>query len=93
MKIVPTIELSHQCNSYALDFYKHGIREAICQDNGLKSGDDFTYLKDFMLVLKSIHQSLSEMFSPDAKLVQAMSEIANNYEKNFNTAYLSARGL
>lgn len=93
VKIVPTIELNHQCNSYAYDFFKHGVKEAICLDNGLKSGDDFSLLKDFMLTLKSIHTSLSEMLSPDAKLLQAMLEISTSFEKNFNNAYLNVRGL
>ncbi|KAJ1525708.1 hypothetical protein ONE63_008919 [Megalurothrips usitatus] len=88
VKVVPTIELDFPCNSYALDFYKHGIPEALVLDNGLKAGHDFTVVKDFMLVLQTLHTSLSEMLNPDAKLLKAMETISNTFSQNFQNAYI-----
>ncbi|KAE8742679.1 hypothetical protein FOCC_FOCC011808 [Frankliniella occidentalis] len=92
VKLVPTLELKFRCNSYALDFYKHGIKEAICFDNGLKAGYDFTLLKDFLLTLKTIHTSLSEMF-PSSNLLVAVDMILNTFVTNFNKAYYAQQGM
>ncbi|XP_034236098.1 probable ATP-dependent RNA helicase DDX60 isoform X2 [Thrips palmi] len=92
VKIVPTIELDFECNAYVLDFYKHGIAKAICRENGLRGGTDFAMLKDFLLVSKSIFVSLSEILSPNAKLLQAMKQIVATFETNFNKAYLAYQG-
>lgn len=87
VKVVPTLELDFKCNSYALDFYKHGIRQAICRENGLRAGSDFALLQDFLLVLKSLYMSLTEMLSPDANLLVAMERIIENFSANFRKAY------
>lgn len=92
VKIVPTVELDFQCNSYALDFYKHGNKTALGVDNGLKSGHDFEAVKDFSLILKSIHVSLTEMLSPDAKLVQALDTLSTVFQEQFDKAYYSVAG-
>lgn len=93
MKIVPTVKLDLEYNSYALDFYKHGIKQAICRDNGLKSGDDFRLLKDFMLTLKSIHLSLSEMLGSESKLLKAIELISKNFLATYTKAYGNVEGL
>lgn len=89
---MPTLELDFKCNAYILDFYKHGIAKAICLENGLRSGQDFAHLKDFLMVSKSIYVSLSEMLSPDAKLLKAMGQIVHNFESNFKKAYYAYEG-
>lgn len=92
VKIVPTIELEFDCNSYALDFYKHGNKVALCHDNGLKSGYDFEVIRDFMLVLKCLFVSLSEMSSSDEKLLKAFNKLSKVFEIKFKKAYSSRRG-
>ena len=48
------MEMYHVLNSYAYDFFNHGIESAIERENCLKSGQSFAMLKDFMLVLQVI---------------------------------------
>ncbi|KAM9579250.1 putative ATP-dependent RNA helicase DDX60 isoform 2-T2 [Guaruba guarouba] len=48
-------------NAYALDFYKHGSLTALTRDNWLNEGDAYYALKEFVLIIKSIGTSLSEL--------------------------------
>ncbi|NXW47562.1 DDX60 helicase, partial [Nyctiprogne leucopyga] len=48
-------------NAYALDFYKHGSLIALTTDNWLNEGDAYYALKDFLLLIKSVGTSLSEL--------------------------------
>lgn len=93
VKIVPTLELDFPCNSYALDFYKYGSAEALCYENGLRSGHDFTLLKDFSMVLRCIHISLTEILSPDAKLLKAIGQLSETFNGNLTKAYWGYKGL
>ncbi|KAJ4427879.1 hypothetical protein ANN_23886, partial [Periplaneta americana] len=66
VKVVPLIELNRTYNGYAWDFYNHGLRDAIQNDNKLKQGFDFSLLQDFLLVIKVIRTSLEELQPVDA---------------------------
>ncbi|GJQ71104.1 putative ATP-dependent RNA helicase [Trypoxylus dichotomus] len=66
IKVVPLLDTDVIYNSYAADFYRHGILSAIRNDNGLKAGAEFTLLKDFCLVLTAIVVCLEEMVPANA---------------------------
>ena len=89
LKVVPIVELDIEYNSYALDFYNHGIAAAIRKDNNLKQGEDFTMLQDFMLVLLSIRTSLAELepFSEDDDIVKTFHVVTEEFMSKFSKAY------
>ena len=59
VKVIPTLPLRNDLNSYALDFFKHGQENAIMNENYLQSGQAFQLVKDFMLVIK-VNQGLKK---------------------------------
>lgn len=76
-------------NAYALDFFKHGSYRAIEKENGIKAGEVFQLLKDFILLIKSICTSLEEL-GPECDNVvlafkQLAQEYANKFKKQFDT--------
>ncbi|XP_065682240.1 probable ATP-dependent RNA helicase DDX60 isoform X2 [Hydra vulgaris] len=74
---------NYKLNSYALDFYKHGNVQAIRDENGLKCGEEFGKIKDFMLTLKSIACSFDLYAPKDDCVRQAFRQVADEFEKNF----------
>jgi hypothetical protein len=48
-------------NAYLLDFYTHGQVAALASANGIRRGDVWFLLQDFMLTLKSIQEALEQM--------------------------------
>ena len=60
-----------QLNSAVLDFYKHGQKRALEEENKLKEGMAWQMLKDWSLLLKAICRPLSDMMevytSPDTR--------------------------
>ncbi|KAM8808190.1 putative ATP-dependent RNA helicase DDX60 [Eudromia elegans] len=69
-------------NAYALDFYKHGSLAALHTDNRLNKGDAYCHLRDFLLLIKSIGTSLSELCdNPNDHVLLAFQKLAENYEK------------
>lgn len=91
VKIVPIIDLDLEINSYAVDFYRHRIVQAIVKDNGLKHGEEFARLKDFLLVLKTVVLALEELEPKEADdlILHHFKEVASKYEKYFNEAFYS----
>ncbi|PSN57547.1 hypothetical protein C0J52_01638 [Blattella germanica] len=89
MKFVPTVELDVELNGYAWDFYNHGIAAAIRRDNGLKEGEDFAKLKDFMMVLKCIETSLNELEAVDTDdgVLKTFTVVTRIFEEKFEKAY------
>ncbi|XP_009675480.2 probable ATP-dependent RNA helicase DDX60 isoform X1 [Struthio camelus] len=72
-------------NAYALDFYKHGSLIALTTDNWLNEGDAYYHLKDFLLLIKSIRTSLSELCdNPNDNVLLAFQKLAENYEKKLD---------
>lgn len=90
VKIVPIIDLDLEINSYAADFYRHGIRKAIMKDNGLKHGQDYTLLKDFLLVLRTVVLALEELepMDQDDVILYHFRAIHDKYRDAFFKAYL-----
>ncbi|XP_049843647.1 probable ATP-dependent RNA helicase DDX60 isoform X1 [Schistocerca gregaria] len=88
-KIVPIFEVDQSLNSYAWDFYNHGIRKAVLKENLIRHGDDFTYLKDFLLVLLAVYTSLQDSDDADENgaVIRTFGIISENFRKKFNKAY------
>ncbi|XP_061331099.1 probable ATP-dependent RNA helicase DDX60 isoform X1 [Pezoporus flaviventris] len=69
-------------NAYALDFYKHGSLIALTTDNWLNEGDAYYALKEFVLIIKSIGTSLSELCDdPDDNVLLAFQQLGEIYAK------------
>ncbi|NXN96187.1 DDX60 helicase, partial [Rhinopomastus cyanomelas] len=72
-------------NAYALDFYKHGCLSALRVDNWLNEGDAYYALKDFLLLIKSVRTSLSELCDdPNDHVLLAFQQLAEIYEDKLN---------
>ncbi|XP_065662384.1 LOW QUALITY PROTEIN: probable ATP-dependent RNA helicase DDX60 isoform X3 [Hydra vulgaris] len=78
---------NYKLNSYALDFYKHGNVKAIREENGLKCGEEFGKIKDFMLTLKSIACSFDLYAPKDDSVRRAFRQVADEFEKNVKSAF------
>ncbi|PFX17719.1 putative ATP-dependent RNA helicase DDX60 [Stylophora pistillata] len=91
VNVVPTLSVSgsRRLNAYALDFFKHGSSKVIERDNGIKSGEVFTALKDFYLTIKSISTSLEEMGPENDNVVRAFKQLAREYGEKFNKRFNS----
>lgn len=89
VKIVPIIDLDLPINSYAADFYRHGIKNAIVKDNGLKHGQEYTLLKDFEMVLRTVVLALEELepVGESDVILHHFQVILQNYEEKFNKAF------
>jgi len=48
-------------NSYAYDFFKHGIYDAIVHVNGIRDGHCFQLLDDWKSVLRKVHQAMRQL--------------------------------
>lgn len=77
-------------NSYAADFYRHGIAQAIVIDNGLKHGQEFQSLHDFLLVLKTIVLALEELEPIDDNdvILYHFRKLYHKFQENFANAFL-----
>ena len=95
VKVLPVVELDTIYNGYAWDFYNHGVSVAIQRDNGLKAGDDFRLLQDFLLMLKAIRTSLLELqpVNGQDKVLQTFTTVENNFRSKFNKAYGTNLGI
>jgi len=87
--VAPIVELDKTYNGYAWDFYNHGIVAAIKKDNRLKQGEDFALLYDFLLMLKVLKVSLSELETVDKNdpVLMTFTIIEENFATSFNKAY------
>ncbi len=81
---MPTLEVDVDLNAYAYDFFNHGNYKALTQENGLMQGDAFHLVKDFMLVLKSISVSLTELAPEDGDdVIKAFTQLAEEFQSQF----------
>ena len=89
VKVVPTLEVDVHLNAYAYDFFNHGNYKALMQENGLMEGSAFHLLKDFMLVLKSISVSLTELAPEDGDdvVVKAFTQLAEEFQSQFEANF------
>jgi hypothetical protein len=87
--VAPIVELDKTYNGYAWDFYNHGVAAAIKNDNRLRQGEDFALLLDFLLMLKVIRVSLSELEPVDKNdpVLKTFTSIEENFASSFNKAY------
>ncbi|XP_039285764.1 probable ATP-dependent RNA helicase DDX60 [Nilaparvata lugens] len=93
-KCVPLVELDVPLNSFAYNFYKHGIIRPIIRDHHLKPGQDYTCILDFHSVLKNIKTSLEKLqwVNEDGKdclfgIRRTFSHIANTFDDLYQRAY------
>jgi hypothetical protein len=89
VKVVPVVDLETTYNGYAWDFYNHGTAAAIKNDNGLKHGEDYSLLLDFLLMLKVIKTSLSEFESVDKndQVLRTFNIVEETFDGKFKKAY------
>lgn len=89
IKIVPLLDTDIVHNSYAADFYRHGIVDAIRRDNGLRAGAEFTRIKDFLLVLKTLVICLEELepIDQDDPIYIYFKCICNTFDQKFKKAF------
>ena len=86
--MVPILNDNVTLNAYAVDFFNHGNDKALVSDNGLMRGDVFNLLKDFLMVIKSIHVSLSELAPADGdEVILAFKQLDEEYTNVFNKAF------
>jgi hypothetical protein len=95
VKVIPVVDLETIYNGYAWDFYNHGVAAAIKNDNGLKLGEDFTLLLDFLLMLKVIKTSLSELESVNKndQVLRTFNILEETFNDKFQKAYNRSYGL
>lgn len=60
-------ESPFKLNAYLLDFYKHGQDDALVNVNGIRRGDVWYLLNDFVLTLRVIRTSLQELLVKASK--------------------------
>ncbi|PBK61939.1 hypothetical protein ARMSODRAFT_1025280 [Armillaria solidipes] len=58
-----TIGSEHALNAYLLDFFTHGQVSALEKANGIRRGDVWYFLQDFMLTLMVIKSSLEQLLT------------------------------
>ncbi|KAK0440823.1 hypothetical protein EV421DRAFT_1960798 [Armillaria borealis] len=58
-----TIGSEHALNAYLLDFFTHGQISALEKANGIRRGDVWYFLQDFMLTLMVIKSSLEQLLT------------------------------
>merc|ERR1711990_1357327 len=85
---IPKINLSDPLNGYVLDFYNHGVYKSLVKDNGVREGEVFALLKDFLLVLQTISTSLKQMApveegEEEDLLVLAFDQLAIAFKKEY----------
>lgn len=97
INIVPILRLKN-CNSvgtvqplnaYALDFFKHGSVKAIQKENGIKAGEVFQILKDFLFTIMSISASVEEMCPEEEydNVVAAFKQLVDEYRNKFRKQF------
>jgi len=89
---IPKINLSDPLNGYVLDFYNHGVYKSLVKDNGVREGEVFALLKDFLLVLQTISTSLKQMApveegEEEDLLVLAFEQLAIAFKLKFDKAF------
>lgn len=89
IKVAPIVEFDKTYNGYAWDFYNHGIVAAIKKDKRLKQGEDFALLNDFLLMLRVIRVSLSELepVNENDPVLTTFTIIEENFATSFYKAY------
>ncbi|KAF7790532.1 hypothetical protein EIP86_001488 [Pleurotus ostreatoroseus] len=81
---------SSPLNAYLFDFYVHGQVEALVRANGIRRGEIWYLLQDFMLTLKTIRSSVEQLFmsaasdadSPDEDVLVDPAEMDGDEDKN-----------
>ena len=83
---LPFINMNRAKDAYALDFFKHGSKSALLEDNGLKSGEVYDSVNDFLLTVRSIANALDQI--PDHRFVtEAFKHLAIVFELRFNKVF------
>ena len=70
-----TAENPHALNAYILDFYNHGQTDPLVIANGIRRGEIWYLLQDFMLTLKTFRASLAHMLTTAAEADSPDSDI------------------
>ena len=86
---MPILKDDLTLNAYVVDFFNHGNVKALVSENGIMHGDVFNLLKDFLLVIKSIHVSLSQLGPDDGDdaVIAAFGQLSDEYTSLFNKTF------
>ena len=89
-ELLPCIDMEKVRNAYALDFFKHGNVTALSEDNGLRDGDIFHYLNDFLLTIKTISTALEQTAEHEV-VTEAFKHLAVVFELRYRKSFPWAR--
>lgn len=84
-------DLEHQLNAYILDFYIHGQVSTLGSANGIRKGDIWYLLQDFMLTLLAIktgtHQLLETVSKNTCTTTSSLEEVDVTDLKTYDVDY------
>lgn len=97
-QVIPFFQINdaYRCNSYAYDFYNHGSKKNLIDENQIPSSDIHILLNDFRLVLRKLQRSLrflmrnanqfhdNETFDFFKSLSSKVERITRKYTTHFN---------
>ncbi len=77
-------------NSYLLDFYKHGQRDALVEYNGIKDDDVWQLLNDFDLCVRALLAAMQRrvmtssefVVYADANVLQTFENISRRFKES-----------
>merc|ERR1711962_1064790 len=88
---IPKITLDDSLNGYVLDFYNHGVYKSLIKDNGVREGNVFNLLKEFLIVLQTISTSLKQMAPGEEDeedlLILAFEQLTDSFKMRFDKAF------
>ncbi|PAA63694.1 hypothetical protein BOX15_Mlig008009g1, partial [Macrostomum lignano] len=90
--LIPLLPTKRLLNAYALDFFTHCSLASIVRDNGIRVGDLFDLLKDFLLACRAVSTLLAQLAAdPDDPVVCAFKQVSFEYKERFQKAFPGAR--
>ncbi|XP_067006515.2 probable ATP-dependent RNA helicase DDX60 isoform X2 [Anabrus simplex] len=88
VKVIPLLDYSVQLNAYAWDFYNHGILSSIIMDNGIRSGEAYSLLNDFRLMLCTVCTCLEEFgIAPEDPVLSTFHIVSNKFDQLFKREF------
>ena len=80
-------ELEHRLNAHILDFYIHGQVDTLVRANGIRKGDIWYLLQDFMLTLMTIQSGMFQLLLTVSKNTSTTSSAEEADLKTYNVDY------
>ncbi|KAF8069236.1 hypothetical protein FPV67DRAFT_1415532 [Lyophyllum atratum] len=80
-------ENEHSLNAYLYDFYIHGQVSSLAAANGIRKGDVWYLLQDFMLTLMTIKSALEQLLTKASKEACSMNTAGEAGEVDLDSGY------